>query len=704
MGSLSIKTRITLAAGGCLFAMVLCLVGFSIHQMRDTSTMVSESSTESLSLASMRYLEATGALQASGIEQRFRSSMMFTRSMATQIVMMRRQARQNGLAPMQLRGDLYRLIRAQVATTPEILGVGVSFEPNALDGADASAINGADFSGNAVGRFGVYVSSMQNFILEEKEMQDDGDPAKEWWNCPKKTRKACLIEPYSFLLNDVPTLTSSIAIPLMDGGKFIGVVSIDLPLSSLQNIAQKASASLFEGQGQLTFVSAGGAVMGRSGDPASLGKTIKDIFPQQAADMFEGAKSGKVLAIDRAGDTRVMLVVPFSPIPNSSHWMTVIEVPRATLMASVAALQQVLEQSNRTSVMVQVATGFGVTVAGILLMGWLAVSVTRPIRRVSAMLENIANGEGDLTQRLSAERRDEMGVLVGGFNRFLDKLQPIIAQVSQSVLDTRSTADQASSIATRTSSGMQQQLLEVEQVATAAHEMSATSQEVARSASMAATAARNGDAAVRSCKSTIETAAHSIQSLAAHMSGAMNGVRQLADSSEEIGSVLDVIRTIAQQTNLLALNAAIEAARAGETGRGFAVVADEVRHLAQRTQDSVSEIQGVIESLQGGTREVVNAMQSQHRQANASAEQALEAVDALANVSQSIEIMTGMNLQIASAAEEQSAVSEEVNRNVSAIRDVTGELVGQADRSARISHALNDLANQQQRLMNNFKV
>lgn len=704
MGSLSIKTRITLAAGGCLFAMVLCLVGFSIHQMRDTSAMVSQSSTESLSLASMRYLEATGALQASGIEQRFRSSMMFTRSLATQIVMMRRQARQNGLAPMQLRGDLYRLIRAQVATTPEILGVGVSFEPNALDGADASAINGADFSGNAVGRFGVYVSSMQNFILEEKEMQDDGDPAKEWWNCPKKTRKACLIEPYSFLLNDVPTLTSSIAIPLMDGGKFIGVVSIDLPLSSLQNIAQKASASLFEGQGQLTFVSAGGAVMGRSGDPASLGKTIKDIFPQQAADMFEGAKSGKVLAIDRAGDTRVMLVVPFSPIPNSSHWMTVIEVPRATLMASVAALQQVLEQSNRTSVMVQVATGIGVTVAGILLMGWLAVSVTRPIRRVSAMLENIANGEGDLTQRLSAERRDEMGVLVGGFNRFLDKLQPIIAQVSQSVLDMRSTADQASSIATQTSSGMQQQLLEVEQVATAAHEMSATSQEVARSASMAATAARNGDAAVRSCKSIIETAAHSIQSLAAHMSGAMNGVRQLADSSEEIGSVLDVIRTIAQQTNLLALNAAIEAARAGETGRGFAVVADEVRHLAQRTQDSVSEIQGVIESLQGGTREVVNAMQSQHRQANASAEQALEAVDALANVSQSIEIMTGMNLQIASAAEEQSAVSEEVNRNVSAIRDVTGEWVGQADRSARISHALNDLANQQQRLMNNFKV
>jgi methyl-accepting chemotaxis protein len=703
MVTLSIKTRITLAAGSCLFVMVLCLVGFSIQQMRDTSAVVSESSTQALSQASLQYLEAMGLLQANGIEQRFLSSLMFTRSLATQVVMMRRQAKQNGLAPTQLRGDLYRLIRAQVATTPEILGVGISFEPNALDGADGSAINGADFTGNATGRFAVYVSSMQNFVLDEKEMLDDGDPGKAWWNCPKKIRKSCLIEPYTFQLNGVPTLTSSIAIPLMDGGKFLGVVSIDLPLSSLQNIAQKASASLFDGQGQLTFVSAAGAIMGKSGDPAALGKSIKDLYPRLANDIFEGAKLGKTLVLDEPDNANVMLVVPFSPIPNASQWMTVIEVPRATLMASVAEMQQVMEQSNRRSIMVQVATGIGVTVGGTLLMGLLAVSVTRPIRRVSAMLEDIANGEGDLTRRLSAERRDEMGALVGWFNRFLDKLQPIIAEVSQSVLDTRTTADQSSSIATQTSSGMQRQLREVEQVATAAHEMSATSQDVARNASMAATAARNGDIAARSCKDTIETAAHSIQLLADHMNGAMNGVRQLADSSEKIGSVLDVIRTIAQQTNLLALNAAIEAARAGETGRGFAVVADEVRHLAQRTQDSVSEIQGVIESLQNGTREVVNAMQSQHRQADASAAQALEAVSALVHVSQNIEIMTDMNLQIASAAEEQSAVTEEVNRNISAIRDVTGALVEQVDQSARISQSLNHLANQQQVLMNNFR-
>jgi methyl-accepting chemotaxis protein len=250
---------------------------------------------------------------------------------------------------------------------------------------------------------------------------------------------------------------------------------------------------------------------------------------------------------------------------------------------------------------------------------------------------------------------------------------------------------------------MQQQLRDVEQVATAANEMSATSQDVARNAAMAATAARNGDSASQFCKTTIETAASSIQGLALHMSASMGDVHQLAQNSERIGGVLHVIQSIAEQTNLLALNAAIEAARAGESGRGFAVVADEVRHLAKRTQHSISEIQAIIEALQSGTRDVVEAMQAQHRQADTSASHALEAVSALVKVNQSIEVITDMNLQIASAAEQQSSVSEEVNRNVSAIRDVTESLARQADDSARVSQALNDLANHQQQLMSNFR-
>ncbi|MBF3083881.1 methyl-accepting chemotaxis protein, partial [Pseudomonas aeruginosa] len=211
------------------------------------------------------------------------------------------------------------------------------------------------------------------------------------------------------------------------------------------------------------------------------------------------------------------------------------------------------------------------------------------------------------------------------------------------------------------------------------------------------------DQATRDGLALIDRTTQSIDSLAANLTSAMGQVEQLASSSEEIGSVLEVIRAIAEQTNLLALNAAIEAARAGDAGRGFAVVADEVRNLARRTQDSVEQIRGVIEGLQQGTRDVVDAMHGSHRQAQGSVEQVDEAVAALQRIGEAVTVINDMNLQIASAAEEQSSVAEEINRNVAAIRDVTESLSSQAEESAQVSQSLNRLANHQQGLMEQFK-
>ncbi|MFK3766947.1 MULTISPECIES: methyl-accepting chemotaxis protein [Pseudomonas] len=251
---------------------------------------------------------------------------------------------------------------------------------------------------------------------------------------------------------------------------------------------------------------------------------------------------------------------------------------------------------------------------------------------------------------------------------------------------------------------MQQQQREIEQVATAANEMSATAQDVAHNAAQAAQAARGADQASREGLQLIASTRQAIDNLAVGMDAAMDEARALEQRSEQIGSVLEVIRAIAEQTNLLALNAAIEAARAGEAGRGFAVVADEVRSLAQRTQVSVEEIRQVIEGLQQGTQDVVGAMHDGQKQAQASALQMEQALPTLQRIGEAVAVISDMNLQIASAAEEQSAVAEEVNRNVAGIRDVTESLSGQADESARISQALNRLANQQQALMEQFRV
>jgi methyl-accepting chemotaxis protein len=194
-----------------------------------------------------------------------------------------------------------------------------------------------------------------------------------------------------------------------------------------------------------------------------------------------------------------------------------------------------------------------------------------------------------------------------------------------------------------------------------------------------------------------------ITKLAQDMTEAMSNVQSLADNSAQIGSVLEVIRSIAEQTNLLALNAAIEAARAGEAGRGFAVVADEVRNLACKTQESVAQIRGVIESLQAGTRDVVDSMSQSHDQTHAVAEHASSALSALTKISNAVRVITDMNLQIATAAEQQSAVAEEVSRNVSNVKIVTEALTVQAGESAKVSQALNALADQQQSLMSVFR-
>ncbi|MFZ5961268.1 methyl-accepting chemotaxis protein [Pseudomonas knackmussii] len=240
-------------------------------------------------------------------------------------------------------------------------------------------------------------------------------------------------------------------------------------------------------------------------------------------------------------------------------------------------------------------------------------------------------------------------------------------------------------------------------VATALQEMSATANASAQSAASAAGAASEAERASQEGYATIEATSAGIDALAGDMNQAMEELQNLSRSNEQIGAILEVIQSIAAQTNLLALNAAIEAARAGESGRGFAVVADEVRGLAKRTQDSVEEIREVIENLQSRSLSVADAMHSSYRQAQDNVQQARQAIDALQRITGAVNLISDMNLQIASAAEEQSSVAEEIGRNIGAIRDVTQALSDQAEASARISQQLNQSAEQQHRLVQQFK-
>ncbi|MDD3518845.1 MAG: methyl-accepting chemotaxis protein, partial [Chromatiales bacterium] len=311
-----------------------------------------------------------------------------------------------------------------------------------------------------------------------------------------------------------------------------------------------------------------------------------------------------------------------------------------------------------------IIAGIAVLILVLAAMVLLYVKILPPLAALTGSMENFASGQGDLRSRLPEEGSDEIATICRSFNHFVATLQGEIGQVADASDSIVSTGERLTTITDEAKQEMEGLLGATEQVATAMNEMAASAQEVAGNAQQAANGARQATSETESGRRVVEHAIESIDSLARGVEEAAGVIHSVKEDSNAITSILDVIRGIAEQTNLLALNAAIEAARAGEQGRGFAVVADEVRSLATRTQESTSEIQGMIEKLQKSADSAVRAMEEGKKQADESVREAARAGESLAAIAQAIQGINDMNTQIASAAEEQSAVSEEINRNI----------------------------------------
>ena len=345
----------------------------------------------------------------------------------------------------------------------------------------------------------------------------------------------------------------------------------------------------------------------------------------------------------------------------------------------------------------------GVTVC-ILLAVLFPLLVVKPIQQLIRHLQDIAEGEGDLTVRLDEKSHDEMGQVAKAFNQFINNLQGIITQVASSSTQVSTASEELSLSSEQSSELTSRQRNETEQVATAINEMTATVQEVAKSAAEAARAADQADNEANQGRNVVFQTVEAIDNLVSEVERSAQVISRLKSESETIGSVLDVIKGIAEQTNLLALNAAIEAARAGEQGRGFAVVADEVRTLAQRTQESTQEIEQMIAALQNGAQEAESVMQQSRDRAHSTVEQASHAGESLESITRSVATIRDMNTQIASAAEEQSAVAGELNRNITNIHMVSEETQQQAGSIRSACSELARMGEQLQQLVGRFKV
>ncbi|MDZ5432414.1 methyl-accepting chemotaxis protein [Pseudomonas fluorescens] len=492
--------------------------------------------------------------------------------------------------------------------------------------------------------------------------------------------------------NDTATgeLALFIDIKVEQAGKVVGVAGLGLSMKELSELIHNFA---FGERGKVYLVRSDGLIQVHPVAQFSGKRTLSEQIGESAAQAVMGQLSTSTASatssFTRDGEDYLALSLPLRDL----GWTLVAEVPQSQIYAEA-----------RRAMWMSSGIGLAVALVCLLLVVLLARGLVRPIRQVTAALVAIGSGGGDLTHRLDSSRADELGDLARGFNRFLDSQRDMIGEVLTTSEHLRTAVGQVAKVVDNTAerSGRQQEMTDM--VATAVHEMGLTVQEIAQNAGNAAVASQNARDEAMQAREVVGGSIRHIESMSDEIGIAARAVGELADQVASIDQVLAVIRGISEQTNLLALNAAIEAARAGDMGRGFAVVADEVRTLARRTQTSTDEIQQMIGSLKQGAENAVSSMHTGQAATGTGVESSQRTGASLTAITGQVERISDMNHQVATATEEQSAVTEEINRNVQGISDLARATAGEVRACREDCQTLQRLADDLARQMGGFKL
>ncbi|HGS4739010.1 TPA: methyl-accepting chemotaxis protein [Vibrio parahaemolyticus] len=518
------------------------------------------------------------------------------------------------------------------------------------------------------------------FVIENDDGWDAGpdyDPRQRPWFIAAKN-KGDLVVTDPYIDASSKNVIISVGTPVKQNGQFLAGMFYDLELTTLSDLVNQVN--LFDA-GYLFLVTDDGTTIAHPQSKYN-GEKLNSYLPQVDLN-----KATQHIEVDNNP-----YMVSLTHIP-SENWYV------GAIIDETAAYSVVGELRNSAIIYSIIAV-----LASVIALTLLIRTLMRPLDTLNTAIKDVASGKGDLTQRLETDTDQEFSELAKNFNTFMENLQQQIIE-SKSISDQILTGTQITAEGARDSAGaIQTQLQELEQLATAMHEMSVTATEVANNAQGAASAAKEADQATIEGSSVVSESTQTINMLSDSIDLAVEEVQVLESATANIETILKVINDIADQTNLLALNAAIEAARAGASGRGFAVVADEVRTLAQRTQESTTEIRSMIEQLQSGASSVASAMHQSKGSAVEAVEKADLANDALQRIRDAIQRISDMNLQIASAAEEQSLVAEEINNNTVNIKDLSTQVADSANRTNEAMQSQHDNVRKQDEILNRFTV
>jgi len=472
-------------------------------------------------------------------------------------------------------------------------------------------------------------------------------------------------------------------------GQLIGLLAATVTLDTLTQLIDEVSTD----QASVWLIDSRGVYIAHPDASRRMKENALDSQLAEYAALSERMVAGESGTAELQLNDQQRSIVAYHPVENTPGWALAVALPYEQVMAAVSNL--------RLSLIV----AFSVTLLIIIfIIAFVSRILVKPINATRFALDQLAAGDGDLTQRLNEERLDELGDLARSFNKFVHGVQLVIKQVSDASMQLGAAAEELAASSQATSQQVEQQSQETTLAATSMTQMAAAVTQVAGSAAQAAQAADTCNQSVKDGEAIVQKSANEVDLLAQEVLRTVEVMQGLQEDTESIGTVLAVIRGIAEQTNLLALNAAIEAARAGEHGRGFAVVADEVRTLATRTQSSTEDIRNIIEKLQNASQHASEVLQNSSSKAHVANECAGQASDKLQDIAGVIVTINDMNNQIASATEEQSAVADDVSQTLVRISTGVDQLSSSSSNIAAASDELAQLANQLQARVERFKV